>query len=103
MLAKRARFLTRRHFHGPHPLYVVWIGADDLPLVSTSVDAGASWSRPIRFAAPDVKHSELASIAVGEKGRVAVSYIGTDADLGERGYFGEPSPEENRDSSGSHG
>jgi hypothetical protein len=46
-------------------LYVAWIGADDLPRVSTSPDAGASWSRPIRFAAPDVKHSKLAPIAVG--------------------------------------
>jgi hypothetical protein len=58
-------------------LYYVWVGNDHLARVSISADAGATWGRPMRFAAPGVARAKFASIAVGKPGRVAVTYIGT--------------------------
>jgi hypothetical protein len=60
-------------------IYVVWVGADRLPRLVTSAD-GEVWSDPIVVAPPGVRETNIATIAVGGPGRIAIAYLGsTDA------------------------
>jgi hypothetical protein len=59
-------------------LYVVW--QDDkwnLPYLSTSHDMGAHWSKPVMVAPPNVKVTNFPSLAVGDKGRVVITFPGS--------------------------
>jgi len=59
-------------------LYVVW--QDDkwnLPYLSTSHDMGVHWSKPVMVAPPNVKVSNFPSLAVGDKGRVVITFPGS--------------------------
>jgi len=62
-------------------LYVTW--QDDkwnLPYLSVSKDLGAHWSTPLMVAPPGVKVTNFPSLAVGDRGRVVITFPGsTDA------------------------
>jgi hypothetical protein len=42
-----------------------------------SKDGGKTWSKPVNVAAPGVNETNLATLAVGAPGKVAISYMGT--------------------------
>lgn len=59
-------------------LYVTW--QDDKwnqPYMSTSRDKGATWSTPVMVAPPGVKLTNFPSLAVGDAGRVVLTFPGT--------------------------
>lgn len=59
-------------------LYVTW--QDDKwnqPYMSTSRDLGAHWSTPVMVAPPGVKVSNFPSLAVGDTGRVVITFPGS--------------------------
>jgi hypothetical protein len=59
-------------------LYVTW--QDDkwnLPYLATSRDTGAHWSTPVMVAPPGVKVSNFPSLAVGDTGRVVITFPGS--------------------------
>jgi photosystem II stability/assembly factor-like uncharacterized protein len=62
-------------------LYVVW--QDDkwnLPYLATSKDLGAHWSKPVMVAPPGVRVTNFPSLAVGDRGKVVITFPGsTDA------------------------
>jgi hypothetical protein len=66
-------------------VYVVWTAVDRLPRLVISRDAGATWGPPISVAAPGVKEANIATLAVGGSGQVAIGYVGSlDAPGGEQ-------------------
>jgi hypothetical protein len=59
-------------------LYAVWVDdRHDLPYLSTSTDHGRTWSSPLMIAPPGVREVQFATVAAGDRGRVAVSFLGT--------------------------
>jgi hypothetical protein len=59
-------------------LYVTW--QDDkwnLPYLSTSRDKGVHWSTPVMVAPPGVKVTNFPSLAVGDSGRVVITFPGS--------------------------
>ncbi|MGH2808896.1 MAG: sialidase family protein, partial [Actinomycetota bacterium] len=83
----RVRVATLRHEEGPDPavavdrqgnLYYVWIARDRLPYLSVSRDGGDSWSKPLMVAAPGVKEAAHVTVAVGDPGKIAFGYMGSE-------------------------
>lgn len=60
--------------------YAVWTGEDGAPYVTRTTDQGATWSKGIRAAPPEITSSTHNVISAGEAGRVAIAYLGTRAD-----------------------
>jgi hypothetical protein len=59
-------------------LYYVFVNsADRHVLLFTSADQGKHWSKPIDVTAPGVTQTNLATIDVGDPGKVAIAYYGT--------------------------
>jgi len=58
-------------------LYAVWTDTDRQPMLSTSTNAGKTWSKPMNVAAPGVKQANLVTVTVGAPGKVAIAYYGT--------------------------
>ncbi|MBW3663890.1 MAG: glycoside hydrolase [Actinobacteria bacterium] len=59
-------------------LYYVWI--DDkhrLPYLATSTDHGRSWSEPLMIAPPGVREVNFPTVVAGDRGRIAVTFMGT--------------------------
>jgi len=57
-----------------------------------SRDKGQTWSKPMMIAAPDVREASLVSLAAGDKGRIAFSYMGSTnvaPPLGAKGDYSE--------------
>ncbi|HVL88008.1 MAG TPA: sialidase family protein [Candidatus Thermoplasmatota archaeon] len=79
--------------------YLVYPGLDNLLYVSVSTDAGRTWSKPIRASPPQVTGTVFSVITAGEPGRVAIAYLGTDADTSRWGGNGHPPSPENADES----
>lgn len=58
-------------------LYLLWRGDDHLPRLARSPDLGASWEGPWTVASPDTTSAMFQALAVGDHGRVAMAYLGT--------------------------
>lgn len=58
-------------------IYYTWIGSDRLPYLAISKNGGKQWSQPMMIGAPRVNEASLPGIAVGEKGKIALIYMGT--------------------------
>jgi hypothetical protein len=61
-------------------VYYLWENADRRVMLATSKNAGKSWSRPMDVTAPGVQQTNLATLAVGAPGKVAIAYMGTTSD-----------------------
>lgn len=59
-------------------VYYAWIAEDRLPYLSVSRDKGKSWSKPAMIGAPGVRETSQVSVAAGDKGRIAFSYMGSE-------------------------
>ena len=59
-------------------IYYVWVSDDRLPYISYSKDGGKTWSKPMMVGAPGLTEIALATLDVGEPGKVAMAYYGTD-------------------------
>ncbi len=57
--------------------YAVWTAVDRLPRLAISTDGGATWGPPLNVAAPGVKEANIATLAVGGPGKVAIGYVGS--------------------------
>ena len=61
-------------------LYYLFVAAGErLPYLVTSTNGGRTWSEPVMVAAPGVRATNLATIDVGDPGRVAIAYYGTES------------------------
>lgn len=58
-------------------VYALWLNSNKLPYLAVSRDHGATWSDPLMVAAPGVRSAGFVSVAAGDTGRVAISYVGT--------------------------
>lgn len=70
-------------------VYVAFVDTKGTLYLSVSKDLGATWSSPVVASAPGITGS-MPAIAVGDPGRVAIAYPGTD-DL-PAGFASEPLP-----------
>ena len=73
-------------------LYYLYVDAENRqPLLSVSRNGGKSWSKPIDVAPRGVEATNLATLAVGAPGKVAIAYYGTrdseNMELGWSGYI----------------
>ena len=60
-------------------LYYVFVDAKDrLPYLVVSRDGGESWDKPLQIGPPGLKESNLPSIEVGDPGKIAISYMGSE-------------------------
>jgi hypothetical protein len=59
-------------------LYYTWIGGDDLPYLAISRDGGKKWSDPMMIGPPGIKRSSLPAIDIGDDGKIALTYIGSE-------------------------
>ncbi len=59
-------------------LYYLFVGNDRLPYVTISRDKAKTWSDPIMVGAPGVRATNLATIDVGDPGKIAIAYYGTE-------------------------
>ena len=72
---------------GRNNLYYVWNSQDRKPMLSTSVDGGRHWSKPLDVAAPGVLRTDLVTLAVGAPGKVAIAYYGTGYDTDHKAFW----------------
>lgn len=63
--------------------FVTWPGADGIPYLSRSTDAGASWSDPVAVAPPGITATTFVNNAAGAPGRLAISYLATRSDTSQ--------------------
>ncbi|MGH2787521.1 MAG: sialidase family protein [Actinomycetota bacterium] len=84
---RRVQVSRLRHEEGPDPavavdkrgnLYYVWIGRDRLPYLTISRDGGDKWSNPVMIAAPGIKEAAHVTVAVGDLGKLAFGYMGSE-------------------------
>jgi hypothetical protein len=68
-------------------LYYLWNNAERLPVLSTSTDGGKHWSKPVNVVAPGVLRTDLATLAVGSPGKVAIAYYGTTYDSDRKAFW----------------
>lgn len=64
--------------------YYLWMGEDRLPYLSTSTDAGRTWSAPMGVGFPGLTYSLFPEIVAGDAGKLAFLYVGTDVPSGSR-------------------
>jgi hypothetical protein len=70
-------------------LYYVFVRQDDrLPYLVTSKNSGKTWTKPIMIAPAGVKATNLATLDVGDPGKVAIAYYGTTDEKGVLGWNG---------------
>ncbi|HVF52438.1 MAG TPA: sialidase family protein [Actinomycetota bacterium] len=69
-------------------VYYTWVGAKRLPYLAVSKDNGETWGKPMMIGYPGVNEANFATIDVGDPGKVAISYYGTENSPG--GKFNEP-------------
>lgn len=58
-------------------VYVVWTAVDRLPRLAISRDGGSTWGPPLDVSAPGLKEANIATLAVGGPGKVAIGYVGS--------------------------
>lgn len=68
-------------------LFASWISLDQMPWMAYSRDQGDTWSEPMMMAPPGTNQTGFPTIFAGAEGRVAVGYIGKDANGGWDGYM----------------
>ena len=59
-------------------LYYTWVARDHQVYLATSGDGGSTWSDPVRVSPPDLTEASLPAIAVGDAGRIAIAYMGSE-------------------------
>ncbi len=59
-------------------IYYAFPGRDRLPYLSVSTKDGKTWSKPVMLGAPKVKETNLLTIDVGDPGKVAYAYYGSE-------------------------
>jgi hypothetical protein len=63
-------------------IYYVWNSSKDrLPYLAVSKNGGKTWTDPIPVVAPGVKETNLATLAVGGPGKIAIAYYGSENSL----------------------
>ena len=72
---------------GKDNLYFLWNDQSRKPVLSTSVNGGKTWTKPIDVAAPGVARTNLATLTVGAPGKVAIAYYGTTDASGSRSFW----------------
>lgn len=61
-------------------IYMIWTSdRDNLPYLSHSRDGAKTWSDPVMVGAPGLAQGVLPGITVGDPGKVAIAYMGTDS------------------------
>jgi hypothetical protein len=59
-------------------IYYAWLGRDRLPYLSISRNEGETWSKPEMIGAPGVKEANLPGLDVGDPGKIAMVYMGSE-------------------------
>ena len=59
-------------------IYYTWVARNRLPYLVVSKNGGTSWSRPMMVGPPGLKEANLPSLDVGDPGKVAISYMGSE-------------------------
>jgi hypothetical protein len=73
-------------------IYYVWIANKDrMPYLVVSKDGGKKWSDPVKVAPPTITETNIATVAVGGPGKVAIAYYGS-----ENSFFDRCSVEGNK-------
>jgi hypothetical protein len=63
-------------------LYYTWVSSKDrMPYLVVSKDGGKKWSKPVMVAPPGVEEVNLATITVGDPGKIAFAYYGSENSL----------------------
>ncbi|HUR12953.1 MAG TPA: hypothetical protein VM097_00530 [Mycobacteriales bacterium] len=68
-------------------LYYLWNDNERRVRLSVSRDGGAHWSKALDVTAPGVKRTNLATLAVGAPGNVAIAYYGTSSDTDRNAFW----------------
>lgn len=68
-------------------LYYLWNDQDRRVLLSVSTNTGKTWSKPLDVTAPGVRATNLATLAVGAPGKVAIAYYGTTSTPGKGAFW----------------
>jgi hypothetical protein len=68
-------------------LYYLFVGADGMPYLVTSSDGGRTWTEPMDVAPSPIVETNLATIDVGDAGKVAIAYYGTTGGDSWNGYL----------------
>ncbi|MCH1541281.1 MAG: hypothetical protein L7S56_07645 [Candidatus Poseidonia sp.] len=68
-------------------VYAMWMGADDMPYFSYSLDEANTWSPAVMIAPAHLQGTGFPVIIAGDPGRVAFGYIGTETDGTWNGYM----------------
>ncbi len=58
-------------------IYYTWIARDRLPYLSVSSNGGKDWSKPVMFGVPGLQEADLATVDVGDTGKIAIAYMGS--------------------------
>ena len=59
-------------------IYYTWVSRDRLPYLVVSKNGGKTWSPPMMIAPPGVNETNLPSLDVGDPGKVAIAYLGSE-------------------------
>ena len=59
-------------------LYYTWVARDRHVYLAISKDDGLHWSDPVRVSPPNLTEASLPALAVGDLGRVAIAYMGSE-------------------------
>jgi hypothetical protein len=60
-------------------LYYTWVAEDGLPYLALSRDGGEKWGPPMMIGPPDLKRSRLPAIDIGDDGKIAITYVGSES------------------------
>ncbi len=59
-------------------IYYTWVAPNRLPYLAVSTNGGRKWSKPMMIAPPGVAEANLPGIDVGDPGKVAIVYMGSE-------------------------
>lgn len=59
--------------------YVAYQGSDGAVWLLASPDGGLTWRAPVKVSPPDAQTTVYAALAAGDRGRIAIAYLGTNA------------------------
>ncbi|HJR44098.1 MAG TPA: sialidase family protein [Actinomycetota bacterium] len=59
-------------------IYYTWMARDRRPYLAISKDGGKSWGKPMMIAPPGLKEGNLPGLDVGDPGKIAVVYMGSE-------------------------
>jgi hypothetical protein len=63
-------------------IYYLWVARKDrMPYLVVSKDGGKKWSDPVMVAAPGIKETNIATLTVGDVGKIAIAYYGSENSL----------------------